>query len=132
MSEALAAEVANFNIRVIIVVLGAFSTNFASAAVEPSGGVSKHYLDTPAHQILEMTKQMGLPENQAKLGDVNKAAERILEMVTKSGMAADEKLGNCARLILGKDCLDRGKLKSAQFNENLDLMEEIAASTLMG
>ena len=130
VSESLSSELAPFNIRTIIVDLGAFGTNFASTVVTPesqvdNNGISKAYENTPAEEVLKATRALsgGSP------GDADKAALRIVEFVTGTGMGEGEKTRGFLRLILGTDCLKAAKMKLKTFGENINAMEEVAPST---
>ena len=86
VSESLSAELAPFNVRTIIVDLGAFGTNFASSVVTPASqvdndGISKAYAGTPAEEVLKMTRVL----RNSSPGDTDKAGERIVEFATGTG-----------------------------------------------
>ena len=125
VSESLSAELAPFNIRVIIADLGAFRTNFVNTLVTPAKGPSDHYKDTPADAVLQRTQNL----KEMKLGNTENAAQRLLEVVTGTGMAESEDVKGCLRVILGEDCLKSARNKWSTFGKNLDIMEEIAMST---
>ncbi|KAI9742969.1 MAG: hypothetical protein M1818_003264 [Claussenomyces sp. TS43310] len=115
-SESLAKEVAPHNIHVLIVEPGNFRTNFVSAVAphydDPVGSVMRKFLDVHGKQI----------------GDPEKAVERIFEAVTGVGMAG-HLAGNVARLVLGRDALERMKKSNDMFRRDLSLQEELATST---
>jgi hypothetical protein len=125
VSESLSLELAPFNIRVLLIDLGAYSTNFVGSLVTPAKGLSKPYKSTPADKMLQMTKAMA----SARLGDPAKAAQRILEVVTGTGMGDGEEVKGCLRIVLGNDCMKVARGKWREFGRNLDVMEEIAGST---
>jgi hypothetical protein len=75
--------------------------------------------------MLQMTKAMA----GARLGDPAKAAQRILEVVTGTGMGDGEEVKGCLRIALGSGCMKVAKGKWREFGRNLDVMEEIAGST---
>ena len=124
-SESLSAELAPFNIRIVIVEPGAYNTNMPNALVFPAKGVSEAYEGTPAYKMLKMTQDMA----NMRLGDPTKAAQRILEVVTGTGMATSEEVRACLRVPLGSDCMKSAREKWTAFGKNLDAMEMIAAST---
>jgi hypothetical protein len=96
-----------------------------NALVFPAKGISKSYEGTPADKMVKMTQDMA----NLRLGDPAKAAQRILEMVTGTGMAQSEEVKGCLRVPLGSDCMKIARGKWVAFGKNLDSMEEIAAST---
>ncbi len=65
----------------------------------------------------------------ARLGDPAKAAQRILEVVTGTGMGDTERVKDCLRVPLGSDCMRVARDKWRSFGTNLDVMEVIATST---
>ncbi len=65
--------------------------------------------------------------NGKQLGDPDKGAERIFEVVTGAGMAKGKK--EYLRLPLGTDCLQSARAKIDQLKETFDEFEEIASST---
>jgi hypothetical protein len=64
-----------------------------NALVLPAKGISKPYEGTPADKIVRMTQDMA----NMRLGDPAKAAQRILEVVTGTGMATSEEVKGCLR-----------------------------------
>lgn len=125
VSESLSAELAPFNIRVIVADLGAFRTNFLNTIVLPEKGLSEQYKDGPVDAIMKLTQNMA----SMKLGNTDKAAQRILEVVTETGMGESEDVKGCLRVVLGADCMKLARDKLVSFGRNLDVMEEIAMST---
>ncbi|OJJ45880.1 hypothetical protein ASPZODRAFT_17314 [Penicilliopsis zonata CBS 506.65] len=122
-SEALAEDLASFNIRVLLVEPGAFRTNFLGAAQFPAAGLNPAYRDT----IVDKGLQAFRDADGKQIGDPAKAAQRIFEVVDGSGMA--EGKAGLLRLPLGKDCLTRARTKIDGLLRNLEEMEEIALST---
>lgn len=123
MSESLARELQPFGIRVLIVEPGLFRTKFLSAFEEPATGLRKDYIGTPVDAALQAFKF----RNGTQEGDPTKAAQRILEVVTGTGMGAGKE--NLLRLMLGPDCHARFQKKIETLQENLDQMKEISHST---
>jgi hypothetical protein len=60
-------------------------------------------------------------------GDPVKAAQRIVEVIDGTGMAAGQR--KVLRLPLGKDCLKRANTKIEAMVADLKAMEAIASST---
>lgn len=87
MSESLARELAPFNIRVLIVEPGQFRTKFLSAHVQPAAGMNEAYAGTPLEKYLQIFKSV----DGKQMGDPAKAAQRILEVVTNTGMGAGKR-----------------------------------------
>jgi hypothetical protein len=96
-----------------------------NALVLPAKGISQPYEGTPADKMVRMTEDMA----NMRLGDPAKAAQRILEVVTGTGMATSQEVKGCLRVLLGSDCLKVAREKWIAFGKNLDAMGEIAAST---
>lgn len=123
MSESLAKELQPFGIRVLIVEPGLFRTRFLSTFVTPAAGLNEGYTGTPVDATLQAFKS----KDGTQEGDPSKAALRIYEVVTGTGMG-DGKQG-LQRLMLGPDCYARFQAKANSLLENLDQMKEIAHST---
>ena len=121
-SESLAAELAPFNIRVLIVEPGGMRTNF-QAAVQ-SEEVSEPYIGTPAHQLAQ--RMRGVHGMQA--GDPEKAAQAIVEAVTGAGRGVD--VEGQLRLPLGIDAVQRAYAKIQNFGENVERVKHISESVV--
>jgi hypothetical protein len=123
MSESLAGELQPFGIRVLIAEPGIFRTNFLSAFITPEAGMTEDYAGTPIEEMLHAFRA----NNGNQQGDPVKAAARILEVVSGTGMGIGKE--NLLRLPLGPDCYDRFQAKCDSLQENLLQMKEIAYST---
>ena len=123
MSESLSRELSEFGIRVLLIEPGQFRTKFLSAYVEPAAGMNKAYEGTTLETILNKFKS----SDGKQQGDPVKAAQRILEVVTNTGMAAGKE--GFLRVPLGQDCYERFRVKCESMQENLLQMKEIAHST---
>jgi len=123
MSESLSKELQPFGIRVILVEPGLFRTQFLSSFVQPAAGLNKDYIGTPIDAALQSFKS----KDGAQEGDPLKAAQRILDVVTGTGMGVGK--DNLLRLPLGPDCYQRFQTKCDSLRENLEQMKEIAHST---
>ena len=123
MSESLARELKPFNIRVLIVEPGQFRTQFLSSFATPAAGLREEYAGTPVEATLQAFKD----HHGTQQGDPAKAALRIYEVVTGTGMG--EGTVDLQRVILGPDCYARFQSKTNTLKENLDRMKEIAHST---
>jgi NAD(P)-dependent dehydrogenase (short-subunit alcohol dehydrogenase family) len=122
MTEGLAQEVKKFGIRVHLVEPGYFRTGFVSSALEKRKGgdwmTSEGYMDMKGY----MTDADG-----SQPGDPVKAAERMYELATLTGMAKE--LQDEVRLVLGSDCLGMLKGRIEQYQKTAQKMKDIAPST---
>ncbi|GLI78308.1 hypothetical protein PoHVEF18_006619 [Penicillium ochrochloron] len=123
MSESLSRELAPLGIRVIIVEPGQFRTKFLSAFVEPAAGLNEDYIGTPLDSILKVFRT----HDGKQTGDPTKAAQRVLDVVTGTGIGAGKE--NLLRLPLGPDCYQRFQAKLDAVQENLAQAKDIAHST---
>lgn len=123
LSESLVAEVADFGIRVLIVEPGAFRTNFLGQGAVTYVPLSDAYKGTTADKLMQCLEN----SNGKQLGDPNKGAERIFEVVMGEGMAEGKK--QHLRLPLGSDCIRNARAKFDMLREAFDDYEEIAVST---
>ncbi|KAJ5404426.1 hypothetical protein N7509_004297 [Penicillium cosmopolitanum] len=123
VSESLAAELRPFGIRVLIVEPGIFRTKFLSAFVTPEAGMTADYEGTPVEDMVRAFRS----SNGSQQGDPVKAATRILEVVSGTGMGVGKE--NLLRLPLGPDCYSCFLAKCESLQENLEQMKEIACST---
>ncbi|KAI1459706.1 NAD(P)-binding protein [Annulohypoxylon moriforme] len=124
LSESLAAEVAPFNISVLIVEPGAFRTNFLAAFWPPENPLPEGYEGTPVD-----TMRGHFAKNDGKqVGDPTKGVDRIYEAVTGEGLAGKLK-GKVLRLVIGRDSWDRMRRNNNKFLGDLALQEDVALST---
>lgn len=123
ISESLSKELKPFNIRVLIVEPGQFRTKFLSSFATPAAGLRDDYIGTP----IDVTLQAFKAHDGVQQGDPARAALRILEMVSGTGMGAGKE--DLQRLILGPDCFARFQSKANSLLENLDRMKDISHST---
>lgn len=125
-SEALAAEVGVFGIRVLLVEPGSFRTNLVSNLTVPARKISD-YDGTPSRGLVDF--QHTLNGNQP--GDPVKGGKRIVEVATDAAgdILAKKGKGGVLRILLGSDCLEIAKQKLKTIGEQLDITEEIAKST---
>ncbi|KAL5003006.1 hypothetical protein BDV10DRAFT_190941 [Aspergillus recurvatus] len=124
LSEALAREVAPFNISVLIVEPGAFRTNFLSAVQKTETPLSEPYKGGPVDIVLSKFEAA----RGKQRGDPGKAVKRVFEVVTGSGEAGALK-GKILRLPLGPDCVERIEGKMARLQSDLDAARGIAMGT---
>lgn len=123
-SEALAAELAPFNIRMLIVEPGAYRTNFQAAAEGTE--VSSAYVGTPADAMPKQITSM----HGKQPGDPDKAAAAIVEVVGQTGRGADGDVKQCLRLPLGKDAVQAGLTKAHGLKKQVETMRHISESAV--
>ena len=123
-SECLAAELAAFHIRVLLIEPGAFRTNFQTAVQEPAVGLSEPYKGTAADQIRQRISN----SHGQQPGDPEKAAKAIVDAVTDAERLKD--LEGLLRLPLGKDAVQRAYTKIKNFTENVDKVKHISESVV--
>jgi len=123
LSESLAAEVADFGIRLFIVEPGGFKTNFMSAGAIEYVPMSEQYKGTAVETTFEKFRDM----EGKQVGDPDKGCQNIFEVVMGEGMAREKK--EYLRLPLEKDCVVQARAKFRLLEETFDAMEEIASST---
>lgn len=115
LSEALAPEVATFNIRVLIVEPGAMRTQFFDPTKLAGNGapIPDTYKGTPAHQFLQAITSGGFLPNL----DPDKTAHAIIKEVLTPTQLQDERgktIGPILRLQLGNDTVAAFQEKIAQ------------------
>ncbi|BCS28054.1 uncharacterized protein APUU_61102S [Aspergillus puulaauensis] len=123
ISEGLAQEAAQFNVRIQLVEPGAFRTNFLGKDNIQYAPLSDPYTTGVCADMLRVLGEMD--GNQA--GDPVVAAERIWEVVMGEGMARGKGLG--LRLPLGSDCIKTVREKMEKVGADLDRFGDIARST---
>lgn len=116
MNEALALEVAPFGIKVTVLTLGIFRTQFASSSLKQTGHVMREYAQTPAGRFRAFIG--GLSGHQPN--DPGRAAQAILQAV------AAEKPP--LHLALGGDALRVMKTKIASLQQDMAAWEPTSAS----
>ncbi|CRK11011.1 hypothetical protein BN1723_009218, partial [Verticillium longisporum] len=124
LSEGLAQELGPFGVDVCVVEPGYFRTGFLNAgarlhAEERLGA----YRDGPAAEKMADLDRSN--DNQA--GDPVKAAEVIVDVLTRSGMAEGRAIP--LRLVLGTDCLATVRQKCKDTVALLDEWQAVSAST---
>lgn len=123
-SEALYHEVKPLGIRVLIVEPGWFGSNFSRALVRPAIFLPEDYDGTLLKEVLDSTIALG---GLKAPGDVEKGCQAIFDAVMKSGLA--EGMEVVIRLPLGKDCVERIRVKIKENQNMLDVTEKLWSST---
>ncbi|KAI2469090.1 NAD(P)-binding protein [Annulohypoxylon bovei var. microspora] len=124
LSESLAAEVAPFNVGILMVEPGAFRTNFLTALVPSADSLPAGYAGTTVDAALARY----VSADGTQRGDPDKGVDRIYEAVTGEGMAGKLK-GKVLRLVIGPDSLQRMRRNNDRFLGDLALQEDVALST---
>jgi NAD(P)-dependent dehydrogenase (short-subunit alcohol dehydrogenase family) len=126
VSEGLALQLAPFGIRVLIVEPGLFRTDWLTHSyVTPAAGLTLDYEGGPVDNMLKKYPTI----HGAQEGDPKKAAQMIVDVITGTGVGTDVEVGQCLRLPLGVDALEKAREKVSSLNKNLDVIENIARST---
>lgn len=123
MSEALSKEMEPFNVRVVIAEPGAFRTNFLDTLVLPAVGMGG-YKGTPADLVVQMTLAM----KGAKLGNVRRAGETLLDVIVGEGLAAGEEMRKCLRVPLGQDCWPLAVKEAESWRQEMDITKSVSMS----
>jgi NAD(P)-dependent dehydrogenase (short-subunit alcohol dehydrogenase family) len=124
MTDALAKEVEEFGISVLLVEPGAFRTNFLHGNAFNERGVTDEWKDTVAHKAVQRYETVA----GKQAGDPEKAIEHIFEVITGEGKSGALK-GKVSRLILGPDAVTRVSGKLEKLSHDLEACREIAMST---
>lgn len=129
-TEALAKEVDEFGIAVLIVEPGAFRTNFLGAM-----NVSENYPpsstsdDDPYRDNVASKSVRAFQAADGKqAGDPEKAADRMIEYATGEGAAGQLK-GRVLRMVLGRDAYLRIEKKTQKLHEDMALGRDVAFGT---
>lgn len=115
MAEALAQEVAPFGIKVTVLTLGIFRTNFASSSLKGTAAMAE-YAETPAGRFRGFIGQLtGKQPN-----DPARGAAAILRVVASANPPL--------HLALGQDALGVMAKKAAGLQADMDAWREVSAS----
>jgi hypothetical protein len=126
MSQALAKEVAQFNIRILIAQPGAFTTNMMNAVVLNSKGVSPYYKNSEVGKFIGLFVDGDAPKFEAG-GDVEKGCQAIFDVVTGTGKGVG--MEKYLRLPLSADCAERTRGQIRSLQETHDIFRPIWEST---
>ena len=123
-TEALAKEVKEFGISVLIVEPGAFRTNFLAAMLVSENGIGDAYKGTVVDDVLG--KFQAAEGKQP--GDPEKAVQAIIDVVVGQGTAGHLK-GQILRLVLGKDASARIVAKTDKLLHDLEVSRAVTDGT---
>ncbi|KAI0257042.1 NAD-P-binding protein [Lactifluus subvellereus] len=135
-SEVLAEEVAPFGVHVHIIAPGYFPTNFlaktkaAHEAANPERSTGAYMTREQGHGLVDSFHPARVASRQ--VGDPEKAAERMYEVVAGTGVAQglmDHR--EWVRVPLGPDAGNRIRTKAAAITASVDAYEPIWKSTNM-
>jgi len=116
LSEALAAEVKPFNVKVLIVEPGAYKTDFA-------GGALKHMPKIDAYEhTVGAIRDFCFGMNNTQQGDPEKAAAAI-----DDALKADK---TPLRLVLGPDAVDGVRAKATALLQDIADWEDVARAAV--
>ncbi|KIW26312.1 uncharacterized protein PV07_09413 [Cladophialophora immunda] len=126
-SESCSQEVVQFGIRVLIIVPGAYRTEFGSSStgkhIQPSVEYGGGHPVTQRLQLISTLPKVAI-------GDPSKAAQVMFEAATGQGEAGELiKRENLLRVIIGPDSWKGVDKKVTELRRTTDLLKEVAAST---
>ena len=135
-SECLSIEVAAFNIRVLILVPGYFPTNFFSYATTVNKDKESRVYTDPSQGFRTLEEIPQKQVNARQVGDVEKLAARVFEVVREAGIVEPTKNSQTMkqewlRIPLGSDCGELMLRKIRVLEENVNALEPIWRSTDM-
>jgi NAD(P)-dependent dehydrogenase (short-subunit alcohol dehydrogenase family) len=126
-SESCSQEVAQFGIRVLIIVPGAYRTDFGSSSVGKHISPSEEYAGN--HPVATRLENITKLASMA-MGSPDKAAKVMFEAATGVGDTGELiKKENLLRVIIGPDCWKVVDKKVNELRRTTDLLEDVAAST---
>lgn len=131
-SEALALEVRDFGVRVLLIELGAFRTPFADkihvpAAAAERGGMSEAYDGSAVEEVFRLSRAMNTPEGRAMVrGDPEQAAKILVELCAREGPLKDF---DGLRVPLGTDCVKAYEMKLESFAADLKATRAVAVQS---
>lgn len=118
MNEALAQEVAPFGIKVTILTLGIFRTNFASSSLKHVGQTIAAYEDNPVGKFRGFMDQIAGKQPN----DPQRGAEAILKLVASENPPL--------HLALGEDAVAVMERKMASMKSDIDAWREVSVSVV--
>lgn len=128
MSASLALEVADYNIRVVLVEPGLFRTKVVQNMRRPAAQSTGAYQSTLVQQAQALADYV-VKNPQRMPGDPAKLGERVVEFVDGKGAGEALKEKGFMRLMLGKETMDAWHKQLQVLQENVAGMEEVALTT---
>lgn len=123
-SQGLAQDVAPFNIRVLIVQPGVFTTNMLNAITLTEKEMNKEYHDTAMGRFIDMFKG----ERQFKAANnVEKGCQAVFEVVTGTGRGEGKQ--EHLRLLLSSDVAQRALDQNAKIKAGYDAFRDVWENT---
>ncbi|KAI0425528.1 NAD(P)-binding protein [Xylaria sp. FL1042] len=122
ISEAISQETSSFGIRILIVNLGSFRTNFLAPGAMPVIEPSEPY---KAPHVVAAGIQSERDKHGSQPGDPEKAVKIIHEAVGGN----DPNLAKVLRLPIGEDCWAVGTAHLDRVRDDFDACKEVAYST---
>ncbi|KAF4549847.1 Short chain dehydrogenase-like protein 66 [Elsinoe fawcettii] len=127
LSEALAAEMQPFDVRVLLVEPGGFRTNFQAADTRAAGRDGGEFVSRPYQgTVAEQNAKRLVQGHMKQPGDPVKAAQAIVDVVTKQ---SEGRSITGLRLPLGQDAIARAEGKVQSLTDDLEKARRIAMST---
>ena len=128
MTESLAMEVGSVGIRVVLIDLGIFRTNFLNVTSKPKAGLGGAYAGGSVDATVAALDNL----SGKQPGDPVEGAKRIVEIVSGSGLAknlANKGFGPVLRVPLGSDSFNAAMAGLKSMGEGFQDLERIASST---
>ncbi|KAI1383685.1 putative short-chain oxidoreductase [Hypoxylon trugodes] len=123
ITRVLAKEVAQYNIRALTVVLGAFNTNMGNATVVGKNPLPDDYKGSVSDKMIQFLSGAKLPGAQLTMGDKDKAMKAVYEVVVGEGVGVGKE---AERLLpLGVDMTARAKGVQEYLQNALDAFKHI-------
>ena len=119
MSKVLAKEVAPFNVRVLIVSLGGFNTNFPAAATASANRMPDDYKNSVVDKTIQVMASGAFEPD----GDTEKAVRAIYEVVMGEGVGAGREGERF--LPLGRDMAARVKQVQEGYAHSMEVFGEV-------
>jgi len=132
LTESVAAELAGFGIRAVIIEPGYFRTGFLQTG-DGAGAGSVHRiqsartLDVYEDTVVGQWRAILSATDGKQLGDVEKGARVVVDVLTSSGSAEGREVP--LRLMLGSDAIEAVRTKLRDTEKLLKEWEEISRST---
>ena len=123
----LAEELAEFNIRVLIVQPGAFTTNMMNAVIPNNQGVSEAYRESAAGKTLAYFTSDDEEVRWVAGGDVNKGSQAIYDVITGTGAGIGKE--QYIRLPLSQDVAERTRKQIISLQRSHDAFRDIWQNT---